>query len=295
MDNQKDIQNTAVQNTPEKKEVSLSVFNGDSEAIYIYKKTERLATALYLITNFFSDSEPMKWNMRSASSTLLSDILSTMSDAGSGSGFTVTSVKKGVTHLATLVEIAHTAGLMSSMNHGILLREFNVLMNLVDKKEMVETTGVNPASFSESFFSVQRSENNPQISAVSFGQQEERKVIKDTFVPSQKMSYIPREQSRPVIAPVNTVPAPIKKTFTASPASAQPAHTSSVEEKKTKRVTAILALVTRKTKVNVKDIADVVKGCSEKTLQRELLALVAEGVLKKEGERRWSTYSLATS
>jgi hypothetical protein len=31
----------------------------------------------------------------------------------------------------------------------------------------------------------------------------------------------------------------------------------------------------------------------EKTIQRELLALVEEGIVKKEGERRWSTYSLA--
>jgi hypothetical protein len=42
----------------------------------------------------------------------------------------------------------------------------------------------------------------------------------------------------------------------------------------------------------VKDVSAVVKDCSEKTLQRELLALVAQGVLKKEGERRWSSYVL---
>ena len=44
--------------------------------------------------------------------------------------------------------------------------------------------------------------------------------------------------------------------------------------------------------MNVKDVLGVVAGVSEKTIQRELLALVDEGILKKEGERRWTLYSL---
>jgi hypothetical protein len=42
----------------------------------------------------------------------------------------------------------------------------------------------------------------------------------------------------------------------------------------------------------MKDFVKVIPECSEKTIQRELLDLVGKGVLKKEGERRWSTYSL---
>ena len=35
-------------------------------------------------------------------------------------------------------------------------------------------------------------------------------------------------------------------------------------------------------------------GIGEKTLQRELLAMVADGVLKKEGDKRWSRYILGS-
>ena len=45
--------------------------------------------------------------------------------------------------------------------------------------------------------------------------------------------------------------------------------------------------------VNIKDISICIKGCSEKTLQRDLIALMQKGVLKKAGERRWSRYFLA--
>jgi DeoR/GlpR family transcriptional regulator of sugar metabolism len=57
----------------------------------------------------------------------------------------------------------------------------------------------------------------------------------------------------------------------------------------------ILDLVKDKHRVTVKDVQLVVTGVSSKTLQRELLGMVADGVLRKEGERRWSVYLLRTN
>lgn len=58
------------------------------------------------------------------------------------------------------------------------------------------------------------------------------------------------------------------------------------------RRSAILNIIKDKKRVTIKDIFNTVSNCSEKTIQRELIAMIREGVLKKEGERRWSTYSL---
>ena len=66
-----------------------------------------------------------------------------------------------------------------------------------------------------------------------------------------------------------------------------------VQEIQKDRRATILGLVQKKDRITVKDASNVIKDCSEKTIQRELLALVKQGVLKKEGERRWSTYSMA--
>ena len=54
----------------------------------------------------------------------------------------------------------------------------------------------------------------------------------------------------------------------------------------------ILALIKQKPEIAVKDITKSISGVSEKTIQRELLAMVAEGILEKHGERRWSTYGI---
>lgn len=42
--------------------------------------------------------------------------------------------------------------------------------------------------------------------------------------------------------------------------------------------------------VSIKDISDSVAGVSEKTLQRTLIDLVAEGAVVRHGDRRWSRY-----
>ncbi len=45
----------------------------------------------------------------------------------------------------------------------------------------------------------------------------------------------------------------------------------------------------------ISDIIAVVTGYSEKTVQRELINLIGQNVLRREGERRWSRYSVVSS
>ncbi len=54
----------------------------------------------------------------------------------------------------------------------------------------------------------------------------------------------------------------------------------------------IIDIIKDKGNVTIKDICDVIKDCSEKTVQRALAALVEEGVVTKEGARRWTKYSI---
>jgi len=63
--------------------------------------------------------------------------------------------------------------------------------------------------------------------------------------------------------------------------------------KKTSRRSLIINTIQKKGSVMIKDLTPVIKGCSEKTIQRELATLVDKGIVNKEGERRWSVYSMA--
>lgn len=62
---------------------------------------------------------------------------------------------------------------------------------------------------------------------------------------------------------------------------------------KTDRGERIIEHIRLKGAATIRDLTSVVKGCSEKTIQRELSALVEEGRIRREGERRWSRYLIA--
>lgn len=66
-----------------------------------------------------------------------------------------------------------------------------------------------------------------------------------------------------------------------------------VSVKKNRRQSIIISILRRKKEVMIKDITPLISGCSEKTIQRELARMVESGLLKREGEKRWSRYSLA--
>lgn len=54
----------------------------------------------------------------------------------------------------------------------------------------------------------------------------------------------------------------------------------------------IVDIIRTKGHVSIKDISDTITSYSEKTIQRELIQLIKDNIIKKEGERRWSKYSI---
>jgi len=54
----------------------------------------------------------------------------------------------------------------------------------------------------------------------------------------------------------------------------------------------ILEVVRTRGVVSIKDISDTITDCSEKTIQRDLIDMIKDNILQKEGERRWSKYRL---
>jgi predicted HTH transcriptional regulator len=61
---------------------------------------------------------------------------------------------------------------------------------------------------------------------------------------------------------------------------------------KDSRKSSIIELLKKQPNLTIKDITKVIPDCSAKTIQRELSVLVHSGMIKKEGNRRWSRYSL---
>lgn len=59
------------------------------------------------------------------------------------------------------------------------------------------------------------------------------------------------------------------------------------------RASQILDYIRKHKSVSIKEIAATIRDCSEKTVQRELNVLIDQGLVRRVGERRWSTYEPA--
>lgn len=92
--------------------------------------------------------------------------------------------------------------------------------------------------------------------------------------------------------------APVLARAASGPGRERPSRTAASAPERTKgqsspRQEAILSLISEKGTVSIKDISLTVRGVSEKTIQRELSALIEAGRVVRKGERRWSTYSIS--
>ncbi|MDE1874683.1 MAG: hypothetical protein KGI79_01815 [Patescibacteria group bacterium] len=256
-----------MEGTPQNRELGIdagTVFGGNRHFAFIYKKTEKLVTAVYMITNFIKDNEPLKWKIRDAALSLLELNLDWGSVSLSERRDLLKEYRALALEIVSFSSIAHHSGLISEMNFSILAREFENLVSTMErdenKRESEQTVILDPGFFDTAEPEPLKRDDKGQSSRTSISPKTQVAIAP---VQVQKMSRTPEKPERTM-------------------------------ESKDSRQATIIKLLSKKSGLNIKDFAEIIKGVSEKTIQRELLAMVAAGVLKKEGERRWSTYSLAS-
>jgi hypothetical protein len=247
--------------TSNKNPEPITFFEKNADFVYGFKKTEKLASAVYMVTNLFPENEPMRWSLRKKVSELLSFVITYKDTPRSAHANFLQIIKTQILEIVSLLEIGERGGLISAMNSSILREEFS---NLV---EVFETSvGAGRESFQsqipQTFFDVARKES----------------YIKDN---NNLGSYSQSDTNiRSIKSPSNDI-------------KDKDIITDKGLFKRSNRQNIILNLLKKKKEVTIKDIAQVIKDCSEKTIQRELISFIQAGVLKKTGERRWSKYSLA--
>jgi hypothetical protein len=239
---------------------------------YILKKTTKIVTVVLMLADGFDENSVFKKELQRTSISLLKEV--------SKSDLFFFSRKKVLIffqELSTLLEICSSAGYISKMNVDVILSEINSLLAFVHRIDWSEGRRF----FENDFFN----DNVPvdlfkEEKTSSFGQHFDNRQKTDTGF-SQK----PTTEQHGVFNRAED------KRDTATNGHVK--YKERIQEIQKDRRATILGLLQKKDRVTVKDVANIIKDCSDKTIQRELLALVKQGVLVKEGERRWSTYRLA--
>jgi len=267
-------QNQINQSEPEKRLDPTLLFGHNPHFAYVYKKTEKLVTAIYMITNFIKDNEPLKWKIRETALSLMELNLEWGIVSLSERRELIKEYQTVALEIVSLTGVAHHSGLISEMNYGVIAREFNAVVSTIDKEENrkanEQTVILDPGFFDTRESEPQKTETMTIERALPAKGQQLR-----TSLPQPQTS---KTERKPEYLPLKDIQEKKAKS----------------EDSKDGRQAIIIKLLSKKSGLGIKDFVESIKGVSEKTIQRELLSMVASGVLKKEGERRWSTYSLAS-
>jgi hypothetical protein len=246
-------------------------FTTHGREVYLLEKANKIIKASYLISEHLKDDEPLRKNIRQSSIALIKDFNPILSFRDNKRHYA-----QNLYTLMSFISIGRDIGLLSPLNadvtNGVILsfiQEIDVEVDDVD----VPTDQQRPLS--QDFFTVDtapKSIQNEGINAKSGITRGQSSAPERTKAPQEATSTPPKTSLR---------------------SSSSTAATVSNDKKE--RQQNIISIIEEKGNVTIKDISSEITDCSEKTIQRELIRLVSQGVLEKEGERRWSTYSIAKS
>lgn len=221
---------------------------------FVVQKSEKLAAALYMVTGFIPAEDPIRGRLRTCALELIS--CAADHEKARAARFDEGFAARCL-EVGSILSLAQRAGFVSTMNAKVLCDEYADLASFVRR-------------YSDKVFGGD--------SAVEV----------DQTLQAPQANVEPRATHVPFAVSVG---APAYKTGGSS--EGQKDKRTNNYKRHLSRRDMILSLLDKKDKITVKDASLAIEGCSEKTIQRELIALVEEGVLLKEGERRWSTYRKA--
>jgi hypothetical protein len=261
-----------------------------------YTKTNKLISALFMVTEVMDREEPLRTKFRNLGADIISDIYS--SDKGQDY---YNQINNRVSEVLSFIEIATSVGIISDMNSKILTKEFLEL-----KKAITYITPKKEDNWLEEFMKEEEVFENNVFEKTSLPTIRHINLFsnRSTRIGVQKGSTLLQALSDKMPDLSKT-----KKTDSSNLSNINGIHKH--EETSKKRHEVIISVIKDKMKnslnfdgATISDIKNgahnlsdneslILSSCGEKTLQRELVSMVSSGVLKKTGEKRWSKYSLS--
>ena len=239
--------------------------NYDLYLTFFSKKVEKIVSAVYLITEHFSKDESLKWQLRRKGLQLLSDTMSLSKANLSRRDKVLSNIKRIILEIISFLDVSSVAKTITDMNIKVFKRELNLLLDFIDS---------NSDEIGQEDFSLLKND----FFKVKGGDLQSRIVF-------NKKGLLDKGHNKGhFITP--------KQSFTTETTDKTKGQNTLNLMKRKTRKDQILKLFNKGQKLSIKDISGVIDNCGEKTIQRELQSMMKRGLIKKEGERRWSQYSL---
>lgn len=235
-----------------------NIFEKDIRRVYIYKKSERLAKAIHLVSPAFRNSPALRDRMDRIAIGLVDAAILPPTSARDA-------LSKELLALSSVLSIARTGGLLSPMNAEMIGREAQQLLQEI-------------ATYEEPRLFLDDAPSLAELAKEATRQQSRDAESVNQIIVGEKLP-----DSRPQTAGERKNKGQNIKGHKKD---------NSQTVKSTARREAILSILQKNGPSFIKDVSTVIRDVSEKTIQRELQSLVEEGRVTRTGERRWTSYSL---
>lgn len=251
---------------------------------FIVNRARKISSALYLVTDTIEEREPLRHELRAASVTLVSTLSTRAGKSFTERRILLEQVEELVERILSFLEIGASSAIISEMNAAILREQLSLFAReLSDDRTLLSDRAVLSLDFL-------KDNNLLKDTHDSKGHKghPQRESVTDTPA-NAGQAYESAETGGAGYSHTDTQKTPLHKGYTQKkPAS----RIGQINERK-KRREKIVSFIAKKKDVSIKDITGLFKDIGEKTIQRELAALVSEGAIKKRGEKRWSKYLIA--
>ena len=247
------------------KTIFSNVFEKDIRRVYLYKKAERLAKAIHLIAPAFTNSTALKERLDRTAVGLVDAAVLAPSAARDA-------LSRELLTLSSILSIARTGGMLSPMNADLIAKEAHQLLSeVVGYEEPRLTLDEMPslATLAKAAPQVSEGREAPRL----------RSLARVTYDADMETPEGAEDKGQ--------TKGHIKDTSFASSRAHQASSVSARQE-------GILSVLRTKGPSYIKDISLVIRDVSEKTIQRELSALIEAGKVSRKGDRRWTTYELVS-
>lgn len=281
-------------------------------------KTNKLITALYMVTDIMDKEEPLRNKLRVLGSEMISDIhIIHHGHSGSHDGHISEKTANKISEILSFLDIASTVGMISEMNFNILKKEFIGLKLSLQENfgQGLSIAELFPTLDEEVIESIPEKENKYLSITKSIPPTRNVDKAEPTRIGVQKgstllnaLSKISMSDSKAKMSDKNSEGRTSKDTVRHDSAESKikVVHQTSQNDfdvlKKNRREEILKIVKENKLAhpasggATISDIRLAAKGvlaaCGEKTLQRELVSMVKDTLLNKVGEKRWSKYSV---
>lgn len=287
-------------------------------------KNEKLASAIFLLSDHIKDNEPVKNSLRQNAAELITcyakniPIKRTFSVTPSFASETqghhqatpaysyslqidkvhrfYDTVFQHISSLVALVTVGQRAGMISLTNAEIMNQN---LKNTLGELQLVYSRTVSPVPF-EILMGSDFEQGIVPVSADRHGAVSQLKKVQASKAHTAHSlvgvvnAQADRRSEEAKVSANAHLPSNGNNQLSSTNGEAAGERLSQDEKVKV-RQQHIIDFIKGHPASTISDIIAVVTGYSEKTVQRELINLIGQNVLRREGERRWSRYSVVSS